>query len=194
MHPQAFDMFENGSLLRRRKRFKLQKNDKDLLNEELSALANINRFFLAQNVCEHKVSSVAQTYNGISRTPSPETEPVSQKRSFTIESLIEPDNKTVKRNHELPKLPPNLPPMNSTITPLAPAINLSNEGVPQFLQYPRSSVGHLPYEFTFNPILMTPIVNMPTYFYQSRSYASPAVLAQSIRQQSSNMEASLKTI
>uniref|UniRef100_A0A1A9VM15 Fork-head domain-containing protein n=1 Tax=Glossina austeni TaxID=7395 RepID=A0A1A9VM15_GLOAU len=45
LHPQAFDMFENGSLLRRRKRFKLHKNDKDLLNEELAALANLNRFF-----------------------------------------------------------------------------------------------------------------------------------------------------
>ncbi|KAM7363944.1 fork head domain-containing protein FD4-like [Cochliomyia hominivorax] len=45
LHPQAFDMFENGSLLRRRKRFKLHKNDKDILNEELAALANLNRFF-----------------------------------------------------------------------------------------------------------------------------------------------------
>ncbi|KAH8311060.1 hypothetical protein KR044_004051 [Drosophila immigrans] len=44
LHPQAFDMFENGSLLRRRKRFKLHKNDKHLLNEELTALANLNRF------------------------------------------------------------------------------------------------------------------------------------------------------
>lgn len=48
LHPQAFDMFENGSLLRRRRRFKLKKNEKDTLNEELAALANINRFFLAQ--------------------------------------------------------------------------------------------------------------------------------------------------
>lgn len=46
LHPQAFDMFENGSLLRRRKRFKLRKTDKDMLNEELAALANINRFFM----------------------------------------------------------------------------------------------------------------------------------------------------
>lgn len=45
LHPQAFDMFENGSLLRRRKRFKLHKTQKDILNEELAALANINRFF-----------------------------------------------------------------------------------------------------------------------------------------------------
>lgn len=29
LHPAALDMFENGSLLRRRKRFKLVKSDKD---------------------------------------------------------------------------------------------------------------------------------------------------------------------
>ena len=49
LHPQTFNMFENGSLLRRRKRFKLHKSDKDLLNEELAALANINRFFFNPN-------------------------------------------------------------------------------------------------------------------------------------------------
>ncbi|CAH2050700.1 unnamed protein product, partial [Iphiclides podalirius] len=47
LHPQAFDMFENGSLLRRRKRFKLHKGEKDSLNAELAALTAFNRFFLA---------------------------------------------------------------------------------------------------------------------------------------------------
>ncbi|XP_054725215.1 fork head domain-containing protein FD4-like [Anastrepha obliqua] len=45
LHPQALDMFDNGSLLRRRKRFKLHKHDKDYLKEELATLANLNRFF-----------------------------------------------------------------------------------------------------------------------------------------------------
>lgn len=49
LHPRAFDMFENGSLLRRRRRFKLHKNDKDYLNEELAALANLNRIFYGPN-------------------------------------------------------------------------------------------------------------------------------------------------
>ncbi|XP_022165631.1 fork head domain-containing protein FD4-like [Myzus persicae] len=40
LHPAALDMFENGSLLRRRKRFKLVKSDKDRLDNELIALAN----------------------------------------------------------------------------------------------------------------------------------------------------------
>ncbi|XP_013117121.2 fork head domain-containing protein FD4-like [Stomoxys calcitrans] len=56
LHPQAFDMFENGSLLRRRKRFKLHKNDKDILNEELAALANLNRFFFNSNCSGSKLS------------------------------------------------------------------------------------------------------------------------------------------
>ncbi|XP_034240192.1 fork head domain-containing protein FD4-like [Thrips palmi] len=44
LHPKALDMFENGSLLRRRKRFKLMKSDKDRLEGELAALASMHRF------------------------------------------------------------------------------------------------------------------------------------------------------
>lgn len=40
LHPAALSMFENGSLLRRRKRFKLHKPDKELLKTELQALAS----------------------------------------------------------------------------------------------------------------------------------------------------------
>merc|ERR1712029_1278176 len=43
MHPKAITMFENGSLLRRRKRFKLGNGDKDL-EDELSAILNVNNF------------------------------------------------------------------------------------------------------------------------------------------------------
>jgi forkhead box protein len=49
LHPKAFDMFANGSLLRRRKRFKLHKQEKDCLNDEFAALANMNRFFTTPN-------------------------------------------------------------------------------------------------------------------------------------------------
>ena len=43
LHPKAITMFENGSLLRRRKRFKLGGSDRDTLEDELSQLANLNR-------------------------------------------------------------------------------------------------------------------------------------------------------
>lgn len=53
LHPKAFDMFANGSLLRRRKRFKLHKVDKEILNDEFAALANMNRFFTSPNDYYH---------------------------------------------------------------------------------------------------------------------------------------------
>lgn len=83
LHPSAFDMFENGSLLRRRRRFKLKKTDKDLLNEELAALANINRFFLAQQqgISLHDQSSYYPPLTS-DITPLPQTQQVS------IESTI----------------------------------------------------------------------------------------------------------
>ena len=48
LHPKALAMFENGSLLRRRKRFKLDTEEKDNLETELAALSNLNRV-LASN-------------------------------------------------------------------------------------------------------------------------------------------------
>ena len=44
LHPKAIAMFENGSLLRRRKRFKLDTDEKDVLENEMAALNNLNRF------------------------------------------------------------------------------------------------------------------------------------------------------
>uniref|UniRef100_A0AAG5CS34 Fork-head domain-containing protein n=1 Tax=Anopheles atroparvus TaxID=41427 RepID=A0AAG5CS34_ANOAO len=127
LHPQAFDMFENGSLLRRRKRFKLHKTDKDILNEELAALANINRIFLAQNSADAYCPGattllpdpVALHPSNLLHTPPHEPHsplaapaplspisvsdtttttvttartPLRPKRSFTIESLITPED------------------------------------------------------------------------------------------------------
>ena len=43
LHPKAIAMFENGSLLRRRKRFKLEGEEKNSLEAELAALSNLNR-------------------------------------------------------------------------------------------------------------------------------------------------------
>ena len=44
LHPKAIAMFENGSLLRRRKRFRLESEEKDCLDSELAALASLNSF------------------------------------------------------------------------------------------------------------------------------------------------------
>lgn len=102
LHPAAFDMFENGSLLRRRKRFKLMKTDKEVLDNELAALANINRFFFAPT--DVQVDSGCAVHVPTPRVPSPMTPLTSEtitnirpKRSFTIESLISPDKPTDAR-------------------------------------------------------------------------------------------------
>lgn len=52
LHPKAIAMFENGSLLRRRKRFKLEGEEKDTLENELAALSNLTRFLSSNSVPE----------------------------------------------------------------------------------------------------------------------------------------------
>ncbi|PSN48418.1 Fork head domain-containing protein FD4 [Blattella germanica] len=104
LHPAALDMFENGSLLRRRKRFKLMKTDKDRLENELAALANINRFMFAPPQPAVPDTPAAAPHL-VPPTPSATRLPVAgttltssqvqrPKRSFTIESLISPDKPT----------------------------------------------------------------------------------------------------
>eukprot|EP00095_Tigriopus_kingsejongensis_P004073 snap_masked-scaffold484_size159454-processed-gene-0.16 protein:Tk04073 transcript:snap_masked-scaffold484_size159454-processed-gene-0.16-mRNA-1 annotation:"fork head domain-containing protein fd4" len=56
LHPKAISMFENGSLLRRRKRFKLGSTDKDSLDTELSALSNLNRVMVSNYSTSHSAS------------------------------------------------------------------------------------------------------------------------------------------
>jgi forkhead box protein, other len=111
LHPKAFDMFANGSLLRRRRRFKLHKSDKDILSEEFAALANMTRVFVTPSPSDmmYPMDAVHQTmpYNYIAddlsvgdKSPlgdDPPTTHISEKpakqskRSFTIESLMKPD-------------------------------------------------------------------------------------------------------
>ena len=43
LHPKAIQMFENGSLLRRRKRFKLDGEEKDSLETELAAISSLTK-------------------------------------------------------------------------------------------------------------------------------------------------------
>ncbi|XP_039760117.1 fork head domain-containing protein FD4-like [Pararge aegeria] len=118
LHPQAFDMFENGSLLRRRKRFKLQKGEKDNLNAELAALASFNRAFLARQAGAPPPPPTASLYSPpmctqLSPEPAelPEVTSVTMlprerpRRAFTIEALLEP---------EPPRMSPSPP--NSMLT------------------------------------------------------------------------------
>ncbi|XP_069683229.1 fork head domain-containing protein FD4-like [Periplaneta americana] len=118
LHPAALDMFENGSLLRRRKRFKLMKTDKDRLENELAALANINRFMFAPPpqpaVPDTAVGPhLAQQSAPVAGTTSQVQRP---KRSFTIESLISPDKPAVEA-----EAPAATPPVAFLYNPVAVA-------------------------------------------------------------------------
>ncbi|XP_017052374.1 fork head domain-containing protein FD5 [Drosophila ficusphila] len=113
LHHMAFDMFENGSLLRRRKRFRVKQLEKDISNWKLAAAnTEMVSHYLDDQLAQmafadpsrsgHMPSNydlgsapAAQmsTFKGIPPIlPSPSTQlPVRPKRAFTIESLIAPD-------------------------------------------------------------------------------------------------------
>ncbi|XP_037969044.2 fork head domain-containing protein FD4 [Plutella xylostella] len=115
LHPQAFDMFENGSLLRRRKRFKLHKGDKDSLNAELQALASFNRAFLARQAggslqggmfaapaCARLSPEPAEARDTAALLPAG----ARPRRDFTIAALLQPEP---RRSPSPPPPPPPHP-------------------------------------------------------------------------------------
>ncbi|XP_050099434.1 fork head domain-containing protein FD4-like [Anopheles aquasalis] len=248
LHPQAFDMFENGSLLRRRKRFKLHKTDKDILNEELAALANINRIFLAQNsadaYCPTGVAAAPPAaaaaaaagmlsepgiilHHPTSMLPSPPLEPHSPvsvpgpispvtaitdtgtilkrrtplrpKRSFTIESLITPEQEDddeedevievherddsrspnssahLHHHHHHPalQLHHSAGGQHGSSTQLPPASSLPGANIPPFLQYTHPALAG--YELPIHPLLMMgPLGAIPPHYFHHSSYHSLA--------------------
>ncbi|XP_047022047.1 fork head domain-containing protein FD4-like [Helicoverpa zea] len=89
LHPQAFDMFENGSLLRRRKRFKLHTDQRDSFKSELAALANFNQQFLAGqlNVRVPPLQVFEAPVLPSSCTVT-DTDKDSWRKSFSIDSLL----------------------------------------------------------------------------------------------------------
>lgn len=205
LHPQAFDMFENGSLLRRRKRFKLHKTDKDILNEELAALANINRFFLAQNSGDvytetpnHTISRQPPSPLPLRKTPSPvcfnSAISRSNKKPFTIESIMKPDGKSTRANNKKTiSMTQKSEENNSGIRHILPATSIHGTNNVSLLQYPFSSLSnHIPYELAFNPLLMisTPLGPVPTTYIQQNPY--PITALQSMQQINNNTASVVK--
>jgi hypothetical protein len=77
LHPKAISMFENGSLLRRRKRFKLENGDRESLEEELNVLANITRVFSSSyQPQQQQQPQVAQVQQQQLPPPPPPPQPV----------------------------------------------------------------------------------------------------------------------
>lgn len=196
LHPQAFDMFENGSLLRRRKRFKLHKSEKDILNEELAALANINRFFFSPTHPNDPTSLMDNGGFGGAHptsppmihspirpsTPSPIPTNLGMtglssdtqnrpKRAFTIESLITPDgkDKTTKQISVEEK-------SNSKLTRRSYAHHVGMTGqpvsatnLPGFIQYQHPPIN---YDLPVHPLLMmtTPLGGLQQPYFNQTVY------------------------
>lgn len=72
LHPAALDMFENGSFLRRRKRFKLPKIDKELLTSTLTKSPPVSTLEVPKTT--HTQSSASKSFSIdsiIGRPPTP---------------------------------------------------------------------------------------------------------------------------
>lgn len=193
LHPQAFDMFENGSLLRRRKRFKLHKSDKDILSDDLAALANINRFFFTPQIVEHPhmhhvMPPVPQHVEPVHQptiTTDTTTDIFRPKRSFTIESLITPDKDSVSSNDDTTIIEKNDTEdyflkqrkllIESHQRPLPPlhTITSASTRLPAFLHYPSTSLNQINYDITMHPLLMMtgPLGGLHPSYYQNLTAA-----------------------
>ncbi|MCL4154674.1 UNVERIFIED_CONTAM: hypothetical protein GTU68_052976 [Idotea baltica] len=99
MHPSAMNMFENGSFLRRRKRFKIPKPEKDALEAGLAQINNPLRCIDTHTRCSETQLS------GGGGLGSPVAS--SNKQSFSIENLAASDAKMPPSLHSLP--PTSLP-------------------------------------------------------------------------------------
>ncbi|EDW13632.1 uncharacterized protein Dmoj_GI23783 [Drosophila mojavensis] len=114
LHPKAINMFENGSLLRRRKRFRVKK---DLFDSQLTTITAYSKFATEQANEPPNINKISDENNTkFNRTNASkrdlaestlvslneneienwQMEAISQrpKRAFTIESLMAPDIKT----------------------------------------------------------------------------------------------------
>lgn len=67
LHPKAFDMFENGSLLRRRKRFRVKKIESDLLSVEMATLAGFQHLLTQQQ--QHQGETISLSWNKATHSP-----------------------------------------------------------------------------------------------------------------------------
>ncbi|XP_068242628.1 forkhead box protein B1-like [Palaemon carinicauda] len=134
LHPSAMNMFENGSFLRRRKRFKIPKPEKDALEAGLAQINNPLRCLEASRCSgETLLGGGAGSNVPVSGVMGPLSH--QSKQPFTVESLAASDAK-------LPQPLPPMPPVSIPLGFLPPPL-------------PHTSLGHrpLPYPPSINDAL-----------------------------------------
>ncbi|CAH1796923.1 unnamed protein product [Owenia fusiformis] len=106
LHPMCGDMFENGSFLRRRKRFKTLRAQISLPESVRQSLDQAHAYLQHQAKIGLQAQSMSQS---ITQTPryQPYTPPTSTafKQPFTIENIIAPDNKNSAASPRVQMLP-----------------------------------------------------------------------------------------
>lgn len=125
LHPSALDMFENGSFLRRRKRFKLPKH----VHEELDSLSKLNSSFMAGQTVSPTPSTCLPNVPPIvcpPTTPLPSITPITTTapKSFSIDSIIQSETKSSQ-----PQFPSNIPPIQTL--PNFPWVNMMTPSTSQ---------------------------------------------------------------
>jgi hypothetical protein len=133
LHPSALDMFENGSFLRRRKRFKLPKH----VHEELDSLSKLNSSFAAgQTVSPNPPSClpnvppiVCPVSTGLPLPIPPITPTTTAPKSFSIDSIIQSETKSSPSPQQFPATVPPIQtlPNLSWVNMMAPASTSQNE-------------------------------------------------------------------
>ncbi|XP_066979388.1 forkhead box protein A2-B-like [Macrobrachium rosenbergii] len=142
LHPSAMNMFENGSFLRRRKRFKIPKPEKEALEAGLAQINNPLRCLEASRCSGETLlgggggSNVPVT--GVMGPLSHQS-----KQSFTVESLAASD---AKLPQPLPPMPPVSIPLGLLPPPL-PHTSLAHRPLP----YPPPLSDALPLSPTHPP-------------------------------------------
>ncbi|CAG0904496.1 unnamed protein product, partial [Darwinula stevensoni] len=170
LHPSCADMFDNGSFLRRRKRFKLRKEEKEALQSSLAQLSNPLRYNPQHHHSHERSKLTAVTTKGTTST----------KPSFSIENLLGDTGKDNRSQPEpircVPGLPLPFPPFQHPLvcpTSLYPHLQLDYPPRPptyQPLPLPFHLLGtlpspemysvHLP-RFPFRPTAVMPPRQLP---------------------------------
>ncbi|BFF91705.1 fork head domain-containing protein FD5 [Drosophila madeirensis] len=111
LHPMAFNMFESGSLLRRRKRFQIKNIKKEMFDWKLPAppinesgpyldYKRLQAGFTEPLIHSHIKVDHLWNYNACPPLPPlsvPKVPTIRPKRAFTIENLISPDSTCTRR-------------------------------------------------------------------------------------------------
>ena len=132
LHPHAINMFENGSLLRRRKRFKLHKVDKDLLETELAALSSMNRMMQQQSgnsAAAGAVSPGGAASTAAAAGPSPRGPPSSPPvaHHHSVPPTLPAGTTATVQQQQQQVVPSNMPP---SCNPMVAASAAAYPGIP----------------------------------------------------------------